>query len=134
MAVMSMLSGRKISQLARSAAARDAEEQIPGYIQCEWLLQDFRNTVTSDIRQLMRKGEEDLMRMARKVIIHSRVLAPGGLREGEQGPGGTMTDAERKWAMARQYSMNVAREAEWDNQWDDSARMTEPSRKVRRPH
>jgi len=31
---------------------------------------------------LLRKGENDLMRMARKVIIHSRILAA---EEGEEG-------------------------------------------------
>ena len=37
-----------------------------------------------DVRALLRKGENDLMRMARKVIIHSRIVGEGGCdQEGE---------------------------------------------------
>ena len=39
---------------------------LPGYVECEWLLEEYRNEVLDDVRMLLRKGENDLMRMARR--------------------------------------------------------------------
>ena len=50
-------------------------EHVPGLVECEWLLEEYRQEMYEDVRALLRKGENDLMRMARKVIIHSRIVA-----------------------------------------------------------
>lgn len=46
-----------------------------GLVECEWLLEEYRDTIFNDVKALMTKGEADLMRMSRTVIIHSRVLS-----------------------------------------------------------
>jgi len=65
---------------------------VPGSAECEWLLEDYRENCANEIRAMIGKGEDDLTRMARKVIIHSRILSSTAAREGEEGPdnGGTI--------------------------------------------
>ena len=74
--------------VAPAKVSRRPPPAVPGYIECEWLLDEYRRAIAGDVRAIMQKGEEDLMRMARKAIIHSRIIAPGTARAGEQGPGG----------------------------------------------
>ena len=57
-----------------SAAKADAAP-VPGYQQCEWLLSDYRSSSLNDIKAMMRRNENDLLRMSRRVIIQSRVTA-----------------------------------------------------------
>jgi len=47
----------------------------PGLVECEWLLEEYRDTVVNDVKAMLAKGEADLMRMSRKCLIHSRVLS-----------------------------------------------------------
>jgi len=49
--------------------------EVPGFVQCAWLLSDFRQQVRDQIQAQVRKGEVDLARMSRQVMIHSRVVA-----------------------------------------------------------
>lgn len=46
----------------------------PGVVECEWLLEEYRDAVVNDVKSIMAKSEADLMRMSRRVLIHSRVL------------------------------------------------------------
>jgi len=50
---------------------------VPGYLQCKWLLSDFSDNVASEFQINLRKGEADLLRMSRQVLIRSRILADG---------------------------------------------------------
>jgi hypothetical protein len=63
----------------------DPDPPIPGCDECEWLLDDFRSSTLNDVNAMLAKAEADLMRMTRKVIIHSRVLSQSN-RTSEQGP------------------------------------------------
>ena len=47
---------------------------IPGYLQCEWLLSDFRNATANELKAALLKSESDLLRMSRKAIVQSRLL------------------------------------------------------------
>jgi len=49
--------------------------EVPGFVQCAWLLSDFRQQVRDQIQAQVRKGEGDLARMSRQVMMHSRVVA-----------------------------------------------------------
>ena len=44
---------------------------IPGYLQCEWLLSDFRNATANELKAALLKSESDLLRMSRKAIGQS---------------------------------------------------------------
>jgi len=46
---------------------------VPGLIQSEWLLSDYRSACTADMKQFILRSESDLLRLTRKVIIQSRV-------------------------------------------------------------
>ena len=116
------------SGVHRSLLQAYEDSKIPGYVQCEWLLEDFRQSVAGDVRQLMRKGEEDLMRMSRKVIIHSRILASGEARTGEEGPLG----GDDPHALSSQWA--TVRDAHSGHTWDTDDTGGKESRKVRRPH
>ena len=76
------------STSAPSSAVTKAftSKPVPGYVECEWLLEDFRTTSVNDWKAMAAKSEADLMRMARKVIIHSRVVSQVR-RDNERGPG-----------------------------------------------
>lgn len=110
-----------------AALAKPKKVMVPGYVECEWLLDDYRQMALNDIKAMMQKGEADLMRMARKVIIHSRTMAPGGsAREGEEGPGVVASPSPSTY---RQLDTN----------WNASAgieqlerEVAEPNRRVRR--
>ena len=84
---------RAVSSLASSRSIKapppiKAPGYVPGAAECEWLLEDYRENCENEMRAMIAKGEDDLMRMARKVIIHSRILSSATAREGEEGPDG----------------------------------------------
>ena len=45
-----------------------------GTFECEWLLEEYRDTVATDVKAMMVKAEADLVRMSRTVLIHSRLF------------------------------------------------------------
>lgn len=49
---------------------------VPGFMQCEWLLEDFRAQVAQHVREHIDRSEADFLRLSRKVVIHSRVCVP----------------------------------------------------------
>lgn len=53
---------------------------VPGYLQCKWLLSDFSDNVANEFQITLRKGEADLLRMSRQVLVRSRILADGPAR------------------------------------------------------
>ena len=87
------LSGQSMRSFAQPKA-----KPVPGYVEAEWLLEEYRQASISEVRMTMQKAEGDLMRMARKCIIHSRMFAQTD-RAGEAGPGGvaTLTRQESRW-------------------------------------
>merc|ERR1712100_565597 len=66
-----------VDQAAMKKPPPDAPMQYntPGVVECEWLLEEYRETVVNDVKAMLNKGEADLMRMSRKCLIHSRVLS-----------------------------------------------------------
>jgi len=54
--------------------ARRLAAMPPGFMQCEWLLDDYKDTASNEMKQFILRSEADLLRMTRKVIIQSRVL------------------------------------------------------------
>jgi hypothetical protein len=72
----------------------------------------------------MRKGEADLMMMVRKVIIHSRVVAPTPqqARRAEDPPDGEPDSSGRHQGGSRNFHSRLAsRWNEWDSAHDHSA-------------
>eukprot|EP00325_Prymnesiales_sp_UTEX-LB-985_P020669 CAMPEP_0174735366 /NCGR_PEP_ID=MMETSP1094-20130205/64845_1 /TAXON_ID=156173 /ORGANISM="Chrysochromulina brevifilum, Strain UTEX LB 985" /LENGTH=628 /DNA_ID=CAMNT_0015938323 /DNA_START=81 /DNA_END=1967 /DNA_ORIENTATION=- len=64
---------KKTSRLAY----RESGEALrtPGYVQCKWLVSDFANNTANEFQVHVRRGEADLLRMSRHVLIHSRIVS-----------------------------------------------------------
>lgn len=78
----------KLAGRSSSDGAPAVEPPLAGMMECEWLIEEFRDACTSDMKGLLAKGEQDLMRMTRKVLIHSRVFGSQQDRSMELPPGG----------------------------------------------
>ena len=55
---------------------RDIEwkrKSIPGLAEAEWLIEDYKLSVRADIKDIILRSELDLLRLARRTIIQSRV-------------------------------------------------------------
>lgn len=90
-----------------------------------------------DVQSVMRKSENDLMRMVRKAIIHSRVVAPGGAARDAEVPPGGIADvlgnsgfSPRSADEAQRFYNHLHRRSSGtsDEYGDDG-----PNRRVRRP-
>ena len=112
---------------------KDAPVQYntPGVVECEWLLEEYRETVVNDVKAMLAKGEADLMRMSRKCLIHSRVLAVTD--EGVPVQLGAGAGSSRGFLGLQTSEQVDAALNELDEELEGKAADEIPSRRVRRP-
>jgi len=68
------LSGRRPSGVFSPPKRQKSSKSkmVPGFVQSEWLLEDYRASCSQDIKQYILRSETDLLRMTRKAIVQSR--------------------------------------------------------------
>jgi len=74
-----------------------AAQEIPGYVQCKWLLADFSDNVAAEFQNHLAKGEGDLLRLSREMLIHSRILTSSTARPMKQESVGTREGVLASW-------------------------------------